>query len=184
MLCGFVIPLTSGQTRSAQIYSLTPNNDYTGFSMTEAVFTFTTSSPDETQAWGREFSSQLERGDCIALIGELGSGKTCLTQGICEGLRVTDRVNSPTFILVNEYTGEHDDGKALVVYHFDLYRLGGEEELADLGWDDYLDGEGICVVEWADRARGLIPNDAIEIRIEAPDKDVRSFTIYRGERNS
>ena len=109
--------------------------------MTEAVFTFTTSSADETQSWGRDFASQLKRGDCIALIGELGSGKTCLTQGICEGLRVTDRVNSPTFILVNEYTGEHDDGKPLVVYHFDLYRLVGEEELADLGWEEAVAGD-------------------------------------------
>ena len=150
--------------------------------MTVAVLQFTTSSPDETRAWGRNFASQLKPGDCIALIGELGSGKTCLTQGICEGLRVTDRVNSPTFILVNEYTGVQGDAGAIKIYHFDLYRLGGEEELVDLGWDDYLDGDAVCLVEWADRAAGLIPKDAIEIRIDAPEEDIRSFTIYLGER--
>lgn len=152
--------------------------------MTEAAWHVTTSSPDETRALGRDFASKLERGDCIALIGELGSGKTCLTQGICAGLRVTDRVNSPTFIIVNEYAGVHNDGLPLKIFHFDLYRLGGEEDLVDLGWDDYLDGEGICLVEWAERASGLIPENAIEIRIDAPDQEVRSFTIHRGERES
>jgi tRNA threonylcarbamoyladenosine biosynthesis protein TsaE len=144
----------------------------------------TTSSPEETRTWGREFARQLSGGDCLALIGDLGSGKTCLTQGICEGFHVKDRVNSPTFILVNEYSGEYADGRPVKIFHFDLYRLGGAEELADLGWDDYLAAGGICLVEWADRALELLPEHAIEIRIDAPEQEIRAFTIHRGEKAS
>ena len=152
--------------------------------MPEAERHVTTSSPEETHALGRELAHQLARGDCVALIGDLGSGKTCLTQGICDGFQVKDRVNSPTFILVNEYSGEHADGKPLKIFHLDLYRLGGADELADLGWDDYLGAGGICLVEWADRAIELLPEHAIEIRIDAPDQGRRAFTIHRGEKAS
>ena len=84
-----------------------------------------TTSPDETRAFGRELSARLRPGDCVGLIGELGSGKTCLAQGICEGLNVPDRVTSPTFILVNEYLGRDAGSRRVSIYHFDLYRLPG-----------------------------------------------------------
>jgi tRNA threonylcarbamoyladenosine biosynthesis protein TsaE len=114
----------------------------------------------------------------VALTGPLGSGKTCLVQGICEGLGVDDPVTSPTFVLVNEYRGRDRDGE-VTVHHFDLYRLEGAEDLVDLGWDDYLDEGGLCLVEWADRADEVIPSRAIRIAIEAPERCVRLFTLTR-----
>lgn len=149
--------------------------------MPEAVSTLTSSSLEETGAIGRDLAGRLRRGDCVALFGDLGSGKTCLIQGICKGLKVTDAVTSPTFILVNEYRGRDQDGALLPVYHFDLYRLDGPDDLIDLGWDDYLDRNGICLIEWADCARGLLPPQTISIRIEAPERRARIFTLTYGE---
>lgn len=147
----------------------------------EAASRLTTASPEETRALGRNLAARLQRGDCVGLFGELGSGKTCLAQGICEGLKVADPVTSPTFILVNEYRGEDREGRPLPVYHFDLYRLDEAEELIDLGWDDCLDGGGICLVEWAERAGGLLPAGAVRVEIEAPAPQVRAFRITYGE---
>ena len=137
-------------------------------------------SPEETRALGRVFAARLKRGDCVAMYGDLGSGKTCLSQGICEGLGVVETVNSPTFILVNEYVGKDLDGNGVPVHHFDLYRLGDAEDLMDLGWYDYLDGRGICLVEWADRASELMPPGTISVHIEAPELHVRVFTLICG----
>ncbi len=143
-----------------------------------AVTQVTSRSPAETRKLGKDLSETLERGDIVALTGALGSGKTCLTQGICEGLHVDDPVTSPTFVLVNEYRGQDRDGE-VTVYHFDLYRLEGADDLVDLGWDDYLDEGGICLVEWADRAEDVIPSRAVRIAIEAPDRCVRLLTLTR-----
>ncbi len=144
------------------------------------VSTLISSSPEETGTIGRDLAGRLRRGDCVALFGELGSGKTCLVQGICNGLQVTGPVTSPTFILVHEYRGRVKGG-VLPVYHFDLYRLGGPEELIDLGWDDYLDSGGICLVEWADRADGLLPPHTITVKIDAPQRRLRTFKLTYGE---
>ncbi len=138
-------------------------------------------SPEDTHAFGVEFSSQLHRGDCVALLGDLGSGKTCLAQGICEGLGVTDRVTSPTFILINEYEGMDREGVPFPVYHFDLYRLGDPGELLELGSDDYFYGEGICLVEWADLAGEMLPKNSIHIQFEATGINHRTLNISYGE---
>ena len=143
-----------------------------------AVTRLTSRSPAETRRFGRDLSELLFRGDIVALTGSLGSGKTCLVQGICEGLQVDDPVTSPTFVLVNEYRGRGRDGE-VKVYHFDLYRLEGADDLVDLGWDDYLDEGGICLIEWADRAEDVIPANAIRIAIEAPERCVRQLTLTR-----
>lgn len=110
------------------------------------------------------FAEGLGPGDVVALVGELGAGKTCFVQGLAHGLGVPDRtyVRSPSFILMNEYSGGR-----LPVYHFDFYRLIDPEELGDLGLDEYFYGDGVTVVEWADRFPGSMPDDArtIEFRI-------------------
>lgn len=136
-----------------------------------------THSPDETLQLGVELSRVLKRGDCVALHGDLGSGKTCLTQGICRGLSVMDYVTSPTFVLINEYAGVDQNGLALPVYHFDLYRLGEADELYALGCDDFFYGNGICIIEWAEIGEDLIPKEAIDITVTHEGDMLRKVII-------
>ena len=117
-----------------------------------------TSSPEQTQALGAALATHLHPGDLIALEGDLGSGKTCLIQGLCRALGVTSRVNSPTFVLINEYDGRRPGGEQLLIRHFDLYRLSGSEELEEIGVREFFhDPESLCFVEWADRVPDLLP---------------------------
>lgn len=139
-----------------------------------------TRSPEETQAYGRRLAASLGPGDCVGFDGELGSGKTCLIQGVCSGLRVEDVVTSPTFILINEYEGRTAEGGALPVFHFDLYRLGGEDELIDLGCDDYFYGTGLCLVEWASYAGDLLPEMSVRVTIAPVDETTRRLTVTGG----
>lgn len=141
---------------------------------------FTTESPEETGAFGRRLAERLAPGSVVGLIGDLGSGKTCLVQSVCAHLGVRGPVTSPTFILINEYTGRSAAGDPLPIYHFDLYRLNGEEELLDLGCDDYFYGDGVCLVEWADMAGGLLPEDHTEIRIDHAGDNRRRFQVRYG----
>ncbi len=98
-------------------------------------------------------------GDVVLLVGELGTGKTCFVQGIAEGLGVRERVLSPTFTLLREYTGR------LPLYHLDAYRLEGPGDLSDLGLEEYLEGQGVVVVEWADRVRDFFAGDCLEVSL-------------------
>lgn len=136
-----------------------------------------TQSPSETLQLGMALAHTLGPGDCVALRGDLGSGKTCLTQGICNGLTVTDYVTSPTFILMNEYAGVTSDGVTLPIYHFDLYRLGDPDELYALGCDDFFYGQGICIIEWADMGGDLIPKEAIDIVLTHEGPSLRKVII-------
>lgn len=114
---------------------------------------FTTKAEGEMIEAGKLFSETLTKGAVVGLCGDLGAGKTHFSKGIVEGLGVPDSVTSPTFSLVNEYrSGE------MPVFHIDMYRLEAAEELIQLGWDDYLDEEGIILVEWADRFPELLPD--------------------------
>jgi tRNA threonylcarbamoyladenosine biosynthesis protein TsaE len=133
--------------------------------------TRTTRSPEETQRFGLELACTLGPGAVIALIGDLGSGKTCLTQGICDGLGVTSYVTSPTFTLINEYQGR------LPVYHFDLYRIERPGELLDLGCEEYFYGQGVSIIEWAERALSVLPEERMEIRIERTGATERRLQI-------
>ena len=135
-----------------------------------------TSSAEETQRLGAELATELSCGDVVALTGDLGSGKTCIIQGICCGLSVNDYVNSPTFVLINEYEGTLG-GESLKVYHLDLYRLAGRSELEDLGVEEYFYGQGICLVEWADRAEGLLPQQRRDVELEYLGGDKRRVTV-------
>ncbi len=119
-----------------------------------------------------ELASQLLAGDVIALCGGLGAGKTHFTKGLAVGLGLRDSVSSPTFSLVQEY----DDPEArLRLFHFDFYRMEKAQEALNLGWDDYLDAGGVCVVEWADLFPSLFPEHTRWYRLEAPQPDVRTL---------
>ncbi len=140
------------------------------------------SSPDQTHRLGRDLAALLGPGDCVALKGDLGSGKTRFVQGICAGLHVTDDVTSPTFVIVNEYTGVSSKGARLPVYHVDLYRLGSPEELYVMGCDDLFYGEGICLIEWADLGGDLIPDHAIAVHFAHAGEMIRNLTIELSSR--
>ncbi len=115
----------------------------------------------DTREFGIELAKQLKPGDIVALIGELGTGKTTLTKSIAEGLGITEMITSPTFTIVQEY---HDG--CLPLYHFDVYRISDPEEMYELGYEEYFFGQGVCVIEWADLITELLPESSIMIRIE------------------
>ncbi|MBN1268927.1 MAG: tRNA (adenosine(37)-N6)-threonylcarbamoyltransferase complex ATPase subunit type 1 TsaE [Kiritimatiellae bacterium] len=120
----------------------------------------TSSSPEETHAIARDLAARLGPGAVLAFHGELGAGKTCFIQGLAEGLGVTQAVNSPTFMIVNEYRGR------LPLYHIDLYRIHGEEDALNLGLDEYLHGRGVTAIEWAEKVERLLPPAAVHITLE------------------
>ena len=129
-------------------------------------------SPEETQAVGRRLGEQAQAGDVFLLCGPLGAGKTCLTQGIAWGLEVKEYARSPTFVLMTRYLGR------LTLYHFDLYRINDPLEAWDLGLDEQLFGDGACVVEWAERAEEVFPEDCLWIDLDyAEEGDGRTITI-------
>jgi len=133
-------------------------------------------SPEATQALGCELAEVLAPGDVLAFSGELGSGKTCMIQGVCQGLQVADYVTSPTFILINEYAGRLD-GDQVPVYHIDFYRLRTSAELEDLGAEEYFYGQGICLIEWAERAGELLPPRRREVVMEHLTAAERRITL-------
>ena len=129
------------------------------------------SSPEETAALGEALGRTLGPGDVVALYGELGSGKTCLVQGLVRGLGVTSAATSPTFVLINEYRGR------LPVHHVDAYRTGSLTELMDLGLLELFDGDGVTLVEWADKLRPLLPARTIEVNVSGVGDEPREITI-------
>ena len=132
---------------------------------------FTTNDAESTLRIGHLLAQVLAPGDVVTLSGELGSGKTCLVQGICRGLCVIDDVTRPTYTLVNEYRGD------IPVYHFDLYRLEDEISVLDLGFEEYIDGRGVCLVEWADKFPFILPDTRIDVAIEMLDESKRIIRI-------
>lgn len=118
-------------------------------------------SPSETKSIGERLGSNLRRGDVVALIGELGAGKTCFIQGLMKGMKVSAcRITSPTFIIMNVYKGR------VPVYHFDMYRLNNIKEVEELGYEEYFYGNGVAVVEWADKIKKILPSKCIKIYIK------------------
>lgn len=109
-------------------------------------------SAEDTIALGRTIGATLRRGDVLALCGELGAGKTHFVKGVAAGLEANSAVTSPTFTLIHEYPGGR-----LPIYHFDFYRLDDEDEALKIGLDEYLDGDGVCLVEWGDKFPALLP---------------------------
>ena len=140
--------------------------------LTANAFDVVTHSPAQTFAIGRRLGQLLKPGDVVCLEGELGTGKTCLTQGIGAGLGVAGVINSPTFVFVNEYPPA-STGPCL--YHIDLYRVSSYLEILGLGLEDYIYGDGVTVIEWADRARDAIPADRLWIKLDYTDHMKRSL---------
>lgn len=128
-------------------------------------------SPEETFELGKKIGEAAKPGQVYTLNGDLGVGKTVFTQGVAAGLGITEPVSSPTFTIVQVY----EEGR-LPFYHFDVYRIGDIEEMEEIGYDDYFFGEGICLIEWAELIRDILPEKRIEITIE---KDLTQGFDYR-----
>lgn len=142
------------------------------------MFRLTTNSSDETFALGCRLGKILTAGMVVALNGQLGAGKTLFAQGIARGIGVREAVSSPTFTLIQEYQGRFP------LYHFDFYRLDRPEELENLGYEEYIYGEGVCVIEWAEKFSFMLPQELLEVCLKItqnnPQKRLLKF-IFSGE---
>ena len=135
---------------------------------------FMTHSPEETEKLGAALGNLLTAGTILAYEGDLGAGKTAFTRGLARGLGCREPVTSPTYTIVNEYlTGR------LPLFHFDMYRLRSEDDLFDIGWEDYLDRGGICAVEWSENVPGAMEG-AVRVRMEKTGDESRKITIEGG----
>ena len=136
---------------------------------------FITHSPEETEKIGEALAKSLQPGTILAYRGDLGAGKTAFTRGLARGLGCKETVTSPTYTLVNEYLGGR-----LPLFHFDMYRLASSDDLWDIGWEDYLDREGVCAVEWSENVQDAM-EDAVTVTIEKLGETTRRITIEGGQ---
>ena len=137
-----------------------------------------TNTPEETQAVGHALGARAKAGDIFLLTGPLGAGKTCLTQGLARGIGVEGYVRSPTFVVMTRHHGR------LTLHHLDLYRITGAEAAWDLGLDEQIFGDGVCVVEWADRAEELFPDSSLWIDLAYfGNEDRRTLSFCGGLRH-
>ena len=132
---------------------------------------FITHSPEETEALGEKLGKVLPAGSIVAYRGDLGAGKTAFTRGLARGLGYTQQVTSPTYTIVNEYLGGR-----LPLFHFDMYRLHSSDDLFDIGWDDYLDRNGVCAVEWSENVADAM-EDSLLVTIEKLGENQRRITM-------
>lgn len=131
-----------------------------------------TRSLEQTRSLAKSFAAGLEPGDVVALYGDLGAGKTEFVRGACSALGIDpDTVSSPTFTLVNEYTGGR-----LPIFHFDAYRIKSQSEFFEFGYEEYFFGDGICFVEWPERIESLLGDEVIRLRIEHVAENVRRIS--------
>ncbi|MDD3375666.1 MAG: tRNA (adenosine(37)-N6)-threonylcarbamoyltransferase complex ATPase subunit type 1 TsaE [Candidatus Omnitrophica bacterium] len=136
-------------------------------------FKYLSESVKKTEQLGKILAKNLKPGDIVCLFGELGSGKTVLAKGIAQGLRIKKKdIHSPTFTLMNIYPGPK-----VPIYHFDLYRIKKPKEIEAIGYEDFFYGEGISVVEWADRLGPLLPKAYLSIKLEHKSEDERFITV-------
>ncbi len=135
-------------------------------------FEITTHSAKETAEFGKRLGELINEKCVIAFVGGMGSGKTCFTSGLCRGLGYSGDVTSPTFALVNEYQGGR-----LPIFHFDMYRIGSDDELYSVGFYDYLDQNGVLVIEWSENIEYSLPSDSVYITFSNHDKNNRTITI-------
>ena len=129
----------------------------------------------ETREIGFKLGKLLKPGSIVCLIGDLGAGKTTMTQSLAEALEVDDYITSPTFTIVNEYEGK------MPLYHFDVYRIGCSEEMYDIGFDEYINGEGVCIIEWANIIEDILPDDYLKIELKYKDMGREMTLIRHGE---
>ncbi|MGI5916809.1 MAG: tRNA (adenosine(37)-N6)-threonylcarbamoyltransferase complex ATPase subunit type 1 TsaE [Anaerolineae bacterium] len=148
--------------------------------LTEQSFDMITHSPAQTSAIGERLGRLLRSGDVVCMQGDLGTGKTCLTQGIGKGLGVEGIISSPTFVYINEYA---PSGSGPYMYHVDLYRIRDYCDALSLGLEEYMYGDGVTVIEWAERAIEIIPDERLWIRLSYLEYTKRSLTFEAtGER--
>jgi tRNA threonylcarbamoyladenosine biosynthesis protein TsaE len=141
----------------------------------EHTLDFISHSPAQTQRFGVRLGALLQAGDLVCLEGELGTGKTCLAQGVGQGMGIAEPITSPTFTLIAEH---QPPLPAPTLYHIDLYRLNAAvDEALALGLDDYLLGEGVCIIEWADRIRAALPNERLWVILRHLDVSKRGILI-------
>jgi len=136
---------------------------------------FITHSPVETEAVGAALGRVIPAGTVIAYEGDLGAGKTAFTRGLAQGLGCAEQVTSPTYTIVNEYISGR-----LPLFHFDMYRLRSADDLWDIGWEDYLDRNGVCAVEWSENVRDAL-EDPVIVRIEKIGNECRRITLEGGD---
>ena len=136
---------------------------------------FITHSPEETEKIGEALAKSLRPGTILAYRGDLGAGKTAFTRGLARGLGCKETVTSPTYTIVNEYLGGR-----LPLFHFDMYRLASSDDLWDIGWEDYLEREGVCAVEWSENVQDAM-EDAVTVTIEKLGENTRRITIEGGQ---
>lgn len=144
-----------------------PGREMTG----HGVFHVTTPSPEETEALGRRLASMVSLGTVVGLYGDLASGKTCFVRGFASHFGLGGAVHSPTFTLINRYCAEP------ALYHVDLYRLDGVEEMLDLGIEELFESEAVCLVEWAERAGDVLPRAHVKARFAHAGPTSRHVTI-------
>lgn len=134
----------------------------------------TSKDASETEKIALDLAGILKPGDIVALYGPVGSGKTCFVRGLGRGLKCSQEVKSPSFSLVNEYSGP------LPLYHIDFYRLEKEAEIIDLGWTDYLDSDGVVAIEWAERVKNMLPPDRFDVYLDFFGPEMRRVEIMSG----
>lgn len=127
------------------------------------MFELISNSEEETKMIGQKVASQLKKGDIIVLTGDLGSGKTKFVEGILTYFGKQDEISSPTFTIVNEYEGN------MPLYHFDVYRIGSSEEMYDIGYDEYINSDGVCIIEWANLIEDILPDEYLHIELKYKD---------------
>ena len=136
---------------------------------------FISNNEAETEALGARLAEKLPGGSVVAMYGDLGAGKTAFVRGMARGMGLSCRISSPTFTIVNEYLGERE------LIHFDMYRIGGADELFDIGWEDYLNRGAVCAVEWSENVEDAFFGDEIVVRIEKLGDTKRKITIEGAE---
>lgn len=127
---------------------------------------------EETKKIGERIGKKLQKGDVVALYGEFGAGKTVLVKGIVKGLECKEQVKSPSFVFVHEYKGK------VPIYHIDLYRAENLKDITTLGIQEFFDSQGVCLIEWAERAKELLPEDSINIELKILNENTREITLY------
>jgi len=142
--------------------------------LNERTLDFISHSPSQTRRIGARLGALVDRGDVLCLVGELGTGKTCLIQGLGRGLEIEGPITSPTFTLINEYRHARDE---LTFYHIDLYRVSDVREALGFGLDEYLYGEGVCAIEWAERVKPALPAERLWIALRHLDVNKRGILI-------
>ena len=145
----------------------------------ENIKIFVSESVDSTYKIAQDFAQTLKNGDIVAFEGGLGAGKTHFTKGIAKGLGIEDSVTSPTFTLINHYQTENETSSIKNLYHFDMYRINGYDDFASTGFHDYLEENGIIIIEWSENIKNYLPRNIIKIELEIINENTRGIKIRR-----